>query len=63
MIDLKALRQNPELFKTRLLSRNDSYGSLVDTLLTLEQERRQLLTERSETEAKSNAIGKEVGQR
>ncbi|MGA7951920.1 MAG: serine--tRNA ligase, partial [Gloeobacterales cyanobacterium] len=41
----------------------DSYGSLVDTLLTLEQERRQLLTERSETEAKSNAIGKEVGQR
>ncbi len=63
MIDLKALRQNPELFKTRLLSRNDSYGLLVDTLLTLDQERRQLLTERSETEAKSNAIGKEVGQR
>ncbi len=63
MIDLKALRQNPELFKTRLLSRNDSYGPLVDTLLTLEQERRKLLTERSETEAKSNAIGKEVGQR
>jgi seryl-tRNA synthetase len=63
VIDLKALRQNPELFKTRLLSRNDSYGSLVDTLLSLEQERRQLLTERSETEAKSNAIGKEVGQR
>jgi seryl-tRNA synthetase len=63
VIDLKALRQNPELFKTRLLSRNDSYGPLVDTLLTLDQERRQLLTERSETEAKSNAIGKEVGQR
>jgi seryl-tRNA synthetase len=63
VIDLKALRQNPELFKTRLLSRNDSYGLLVDTLLTLDQERRQLLTERSETEAKSNAIGKEVGQR
>jgi seryl-tRNA synthetase len=63
VIDLKALRQNPELFKTRLLSRNDSYGLLVDTLLTLDQERRQLMAERSETEAKSNAVGKEVGQR
>jgi seryl-tRNA synthetase len=63
VIDLKTLRQNPELLKTRLLSRNDSYGSLVDELLTLEQERRELMNERSELEAKSNAIGKEVGQR
>jgi seryl-tRNA synthetase len=63
VIDLKTLRQTPELFKTRLLSRNDSYGPLVDTLLSLEQERRQLMAERSELEAQSNAVGKEVGQR
>jgi seryl-tRNA synthetase len=63
VIDLKALRQDPELFKTRLLSRNDSYGPLVDKLISLEQERRDLMNERSESEAKSNAIGKEVGQR
>ncbi|MEO0376444.1 MAG: serine--tRNA ligase [Cyanobacteria bacterium P01_A01_bin.17] len=59
MIDLKQLRENPEAFKARLSRRGD-YN--LQSLLDLDQKQRELETERSQLQARSNEIGKAIGQ-
>ncbi|MGB7414093.1 MAG: serine--tRNA ligase [Thermosynechococcaceae cyanobacterium] len=59
MIDLKQLRENPEGFKERL-SRRGEYN--LQTLLDLDQQQRDLETTRSQLQARSNEIGKAIGQ-
>ncbi|PZD71089.1 Serine--tRNA ligase [Acaryochloris thomasi RCC1774] len=59
MIDLKQLRENPEAFKARLSRRGD-YD--LQSLLDLDQKQRGLETERSQLQARSNEIGKAIGQ-
>lgn len=60
MIDLKQLRENPDEFKARLSRRGD-YD--LQSLLDLDQQQRDLETERSQLQARSNEIGKVIGQR
>lgn len=59
MIDLKQLRENPEAFKARLSRRGD-YD--LQPLLDLDQKQRELETTRSQLQARSNEIGKAIGQ-
>ena len=59
MIDLKQLRENPEAFKARL-SRRGTYD--LQPLLDLDHQQRELETERSHLQARSNEIGKGIGQ-
>jgi seryl-tRNA synthetase len=61
MIDIKALRKEPEKFK-ELLSRKDKvFADMVDELLSVDKERRTLVTELENLRAKRNTLSKEIG--
>ncbi|MGB3139089.1 MAG: serine--tRNA ligase, partial [Nodosilinea sp.] len=59
MLDLKQLRENPERVQTALDKRGEYE---LTPLLELDQQQRQLETARSQLQARSNEIGKQVGQ-
>ena len=61
MIDLKQLRENPEQFQSRLASRGGSYD--LQTILDLDRQQREIEAKRSQLQARSNEIGKQVGQK
>lgn len=60
MIDLKQLRENPEQFQAQLNLRGD-YD--LQPILDLDQQQRELEGQRSQIQARSNEIGKLVGQK
>lgn len=60
MIDLKLLRDNPQQFSERL-NRRGEYS--LQPILDLDRHQRELEVERSQLQARSNAIGKMVGER
>ena len=59
MLDLKQIRENPTDVQAALARRGD-YD--LNRLQELDQQQRKLGTERSELQARSNEIGKKVGQ-
>jgi seryl-tRNA synthetase len=59
VLDIKLLRSQPEQTQTRLNSRGKGYD--LSRLLELEQQVRELETQRSHLQAESNDIGKQVG--
>lgn len=61
MLDIKQIRDNPELIREMLARRGDNYD--IQGILTLDGLQRELETERSQLQARSNQIGKEVGQK
>ena len=61
MIDIKALRREPERFKELLSRRDKAYAAMVDELLAVDRERRALLTEIEGLQAKRNKLSKEIG--
>ena len=61
MLDLKLLRENPDLVREKLATRNGSYD--IQPLLELDEQRRSLEQERSRLQARGNEIGKLVGQK
>jgi seryl-tRNA synthetase len=62
VIDLRKLRENPDQFLARLNLRGD-YSAPIGQILTLDQQQRQIEVERSQLQARSNEIGKLVGQK
>jgi len=60
VIDLKLLRENPQWFSERL-NRRGEYD--LQPVLELDRQQRELEVERSQLQARSNAIGKAVGER
>jgi len=60
VIDLKQLRDDPQRFSERL-SQRGTYD--LQPILDLDRQQRQLEVERSQLQARSNAIGKLVGER
>ena len=64
MIDIKRLRQDPEGTRARLLRRgDDSLGPLLDEMLQLDRQRRELLTRVESLKAERNAASDEVARR
>lgn len=61
MIDIKALREDPEVVGARLLSRGVTRQEL-DELLRIDDEFRTAVSERDETRARVNALSRSVGQ-
>ncbi len=59
MLDLKQIRENPERVRLALGKRG---GYDLSPLLELDQQQRQIETVRSQLQARSNEIGKQVGQ-
>lgn len=62
MLQLAVLRQNPEEVKKKLAVRNFSALSLIDTIISLDDERKKLQLEFDNTQAKVNSTSKEIGQ-
>ncbi|NJO43251.1 MAG: serine--tRNA ligase [Cyanobacteria bacterium CRU_2_1] len=60
MIDLKQLRENPEHVQARLKTRGEFD---LTPILELDRQQRELEVERSQLQARSNEIGKRVGQK
>jgi seryl-tRNA synthetase len=64
VIDLKRLRQDPESSRASLLRRGDpSLGPLLDGLLELDRQRRELLVRVETLKAERNAASEEVARR
>ena len=61
MLDIKQIRDNPELVGEKLALRGDNYD--IQEILNLDRLQRELESERSQLQARSNQIGKEVGQK
>lgn len=60
MLDLKLIRENPQAVQDRLNQRSGGYD--LAPLLALDQRQRELETQRSQLQARSNEVGKLVGQ-
>jgi seryl-tRNA synthetase len=61
VLDLKLLRDNPELVQQKLNSRNGDFD--IQPIIKLDQQRRELEQQRSAMQARSNEVGKLVGQK
>ena len=59
MLDLKFIRENPELVKQGIESKNEK--SRVDEVLQLDKQRRDILAVNEELKAKRNQVSQEVG--
>lgn len=59
MIDIKALRAEPDKFREALAKRQMS-ADLLEEILSLDEERRRLVTETNQLRAKRNELSKEV---
>ena len=61
MLQVSFLRQNRELAKQKLAVKHFAQPDLVDTVIDLDDERKQLQAAFDETQAKVNAASKEIG--
>ncbi len=61
MLDIKQIRENPDLVQERLNRRGSGYNLLP--VIELDKKQRELETTRSHLQARSNEIGKLVGQK
>ncbi|BAY16580.1 seryl-tRNA synthetase [Anabaenopsis circularis NIES-21] len=61
MLDIKQIRENPQLVQERLNSRSGNYD--IQPILRLDKQQRELEANRSQLQARSNEIGKLVGQK
>ena len=61
MLDIKQIRENPQLILEKLKNRGENYD--IQPIVDLNQRQRDLETTRSQIQARSNEIGKLVGQK
>lgn len=62
MLQLQVLRQSPDEVKRKLAIKNFSETALVDTVLSLDDQRKKLQLEFDNNQAKVNSASKEIGQ-
>lgn len=60
MLDIKYIKDNADLVKQRLASRQKDYSAEIDRLLTLDIERRTLIADTEQKKAAQNKISKEI---
>jgi len=61
MLQLQVLRQDPQAVKDRLAVKHFAEPQLVDTIITLDDERKKLQQEFDSNQAKVNSTSKEIG--
>ena len=62
MLDIKFIKENPDLVKARLQSRQKNYDAEIDRLLKLDVERRALIADTEQKKAEQNRISKQIPQ-
>ena len=60
MLDMKVIRQNPELVKTACRNRNKDLDAVVDEILAIDAERRAITSEADELKAQQNQASKQI---
>ena len=63
MLDIKKIRQNPDLIKELLSLRNPHYEKILNELLEIDKQYREKLIEKESLEAERNTLSKTVGQK
>ncbi|BAZ42013.1 seryl-tRNA synthetase [Calothrix sp. NIES-4101] len=61
MLDIKQIRENPELVQQRLMSRGDKYD--IQPILALNQKQRELEATRNQLQARGNEIASQIPQK
>src|SRR5260221_12442031 len=61
MLDIKLIREKPDLVRERLSARGGGDESKVNELLALDEQRRKLLTESEQLKSLRNRVSKEIG--
>lgn len=61
MLQLATLRNDPDWVKKRLAVKNFSDTSIVDSIISLDEERRKLTLQSEELQSKINSVSKEIG--
>ncbi|MEQ1675500.1 MAG: serine--tRNA ligase [Chitinophagaceae bacterium] len=61
MLQLQVLRQNPQAVKEKLLVKHFAEPQLVDTIISLDDERKKLQLDFDNNQAKVNSTSKEIG--
>ena len=59
MLDIKLIRENPELVKQGIKNKNEK--DTVDEILALDKKRREILTKDEDLKAKRNKVSQEIG--
>lgn len=62
MLDIKHIRQEPEVYRAALARRGTENG-VVDKILQMDQQRREFITRADELKQQRNAVSKEIGQK
>ena len=61
MLDIRLIRENPELVKQRLAHRGGDHASTVDEILSIDTARRSAETERQKLQGDRNRLSKDIG--
>lgn len=61
MLDIKLIREEPDLVRQRLAARGAGDENLLGELVTLDEERRRLVAEVEKLKAERNRVSKEIG--
>ncbi len=61
MLDIRLIRENPDLIKQRLTNRGGDHAAMVDELVSIDTARRTAETERQKLQGDRNRISKEIG--
>ena len=61
MLDIKLIRENPDLVRQRLASRGRGDEARIAEIAALDEQRRKLLTEGDNLKAERNKVSKEIG--
>ncbi|MDA8975366.1 serine--tRNA ligase [Akkermansiaceae bacterium] len=61
MLDIKIIRENPELIKERLATRNDDSPAMIDEVLACDEARRNAETDKQKLQSQRKQTSKEIG--
>jgi seryl-tRNA synthetase len=61
MLDIDAIRSDPQRVKEAVRAKGTGSPEMVDALLTVDEERRAAITEKQETQARQNDLSQEIG--
>ena len=62
MIDIKLIRENPDIIKQRLLKKGTDYSTQIDRIIVLDAQRRALITEAETDKSEQNKLSKQIPQ-
>ena len=62
MLDIKLIRENPDLVKKAMKTRNKDMDALVDEIIEIDVKRRELASKRDSLKAEQNAASKQIPQ-